>query len=512
MPLQKLELRPGINRESTTYANEGGFYACDKVRFRSGYAEKIGGWINQSTFTFKGVCRSLFNWITLASDNLLGVGTNSKIYVENAGIYHDITPLAQTITLPNNPFATTNGSYLVTVTTTLPHNISVGTYVTFSGVSGSGIVNGVTLNGNFEVLTVPTSTSFTILGAVVATSTGSGGGAAVSAEIEISAGNATFSLGLGWGGGPWGFGGWGVGSALASQIRLWSQDNDRENLLFNPRSGAIYYWEKNTSTWPRAITLNAYANTQVKATTEADFLSAVTTITVIDPNGIDTGSVVSGTGIPAGTYVTTAYIAGSYTVPISAATTAPSSGTYTFSYAGRHVPNNTYQVATSSVGNFTIAFGSNPYNPVNFAEDFDPLLVRWSDADNPFEWVPATTNQSGENRLSFGSYIVAALDTRQEILIWTDAAIFSMQYLGPPYVFSQNLLMDNISIASPNAGITVNNVTYWMGVDKFYQYSGRVETLPCSLRQFVFTDINTDQLAQIHGSVGADRGWYQRGL
>ena len=497
MPLQKLELRPGINRESTTYANEGGFYACDKVRFRSGYAEKIGGWINQSTNTFNGVCRSLFNWITLASDNLLGVGTNSKIYVENAGIYHDITPLAQTITLPNNPFATTLGSYLVTVTTTSPHNISVGTYVTFSGVSGSGIVNGVTLNGNFEVLTVPTSTSFTILGAVVATSTGSGGGAAVSAAVEISAGNATFSLGLGWGGGPWGFGGWGVGSTIATQIRLWSQDNDRENLLFNPRSGAIYYWEKDTSTWARAITLNAYANTQVKATTEADFLSGVTTITVIDPNGIDTGSVVSGTGIPAGTYVTTAYIAGSYTVPISAATTAPSSGTYTFSYAGRHVPNNTYQVATSSVGNFTIAFGSNPYNPVNFAEDFDPLLVRWSDADNPFEWVPATTNQSGENRLSFGSYIVAALDTRQEILIWTDAAIFSMQYLGPPYVFSQNLLMDNISIASPNAGITVNNVTYWMGVDKFYQYSGRVETLPCSLRQFVFTDINTDQLAQI---------------
>ena len=497
MPLQKLELRPGINRESTTYANEGGFYACDKVRFRSGYAEKIGGWINQSTFTFKGVCRSLFNWITLASDNLLGVGTNSKIYVENTGIYHDITPLAQTVTLPNNPFATTLGSYLVTVTTTSPHNISVGTYVTFSGVSGGGVVNGITLNGNFEVITIPTSTTFTIIGAVVATSTGSGGGAAVSAAIEINAGNATFSLGLGWGGGPWGFGGWGVGSTLATQIRLWSQDNDRENLLFNPRSGGIYYWEKDTSTWARAITLNAYANTQVKAATEASFLSGVSTITVVDPNGIDTGSVISGTGIPAGTFVTTAYVAGSYTVPISAPTTAPSGGTYTFSYAGRHVPNNTYQVATSSVGNFTIAFGSNPYDPTNFSTDFDPLLVRWSDADNPFEWVPATTNQSGENRLSFGSYIVAALDTRQEILIWTDAAIFSMQYLGPPYVFSQNLLMDNISIASPNAAITVNNVTYWMGVDKFYQYSGRVETLPCSLRQFVFTDINTDQLAQI---------------
>jgi len=497
MPIQKLELRPGVNRESTTYANEGGFYACDKIRFRSGFAEKIGGWINQSTYTYKGVCRSLFNWITLASDNLLGVGTNSKIYVENTGIYHDITPLAQTITLPNNPFATTLGSYLVTVTTTLPHNISVGTYVTFSGVSGGGVVNGITLNGNFEVITIPTSTTFTIIGAVVATSTGSGGGAAVSAEIEISAGNATFSLGLGWGGGPWGYGGWGVGSTLATQIRLWSQDNDRENLLFNPRSGGIYYWEKDTSTWARAITLNAYANTQVKATTEATFLSGVSTITVVDPNGIDTGSVISGTGIPSGTYVTTAYVAGSYTVPISAVTTAPSSGTYTFSYAGRHVPNNTYQVATSSVGNFTIAFGANPYSPTSFVTDFDPLLVRWSDADNPFEWVPATTNQAGETRLSYGSYIVAALDTRQEVLIWTDAAIFSMQYLGPPYVFSVNLLMENISIASPNAAITVNNVTYWMGVDKFYQYSGRVETLPSSLRQFVFENINTDQLAQI---------------
>jgi hypothetical protein len=510
MPLQKLELRPGVNRESTTYANEGGFYACDKIRFRSGFAEKIGGWINQSTYTFKGVCRSLFNWITLASDNLLGVGTNSKMYVENLGIYHDITPLAETITLPNNPFATTLGSYLVTVTTSSPHNISKGTYITFSGVSGGGVVNGITLNGNFEVITIPTSTSFTIIGATVATSIGSGGGAAVSAEIEISAGNATFSLGLGWGGGPWGYGGWGVGSTLATQIRLWSQDNDRENLIFNPRSGAIYYWEKDTSTWARAITLNAYANTQVKATTSASFVLGDTEITVVDPNGIDTGAIVTGTGIPANTYVLETYVPGSYTVPISAATTAGSSGNYTFSYAGKHIPRNTYQIATSSVGNFTIAFGANPYSPIDFNTDFDPLLVRWSDADNPFEWVPATTNQAGETRLSYGSYVVTAVDTRQEILIWTDAAIFSMQYLGPPYVFGVNLLMDNISIASPNAAITVNNVTYWMGVDKFYQYSGRVETLPSSLRQFVFQDINTDQLAQIVAgtSEGFNEVWW----
>jgi hypothetical protein len=497
MPLQKLQFTPGVNRETTTYQNEGGYYACDKIRFRSGQPEKIGGWINQSTYTYSGTCRSLFNWVTFDSENLLGVGTNQKFYVELYGIYHDITPIADNLTLPTDPFATTLNSYAVVVTTSAPHNISIGTYVTFAGVSGSGVVNGVTLNGNFEVIATPTSTSFTIRANQEATSTGSGGGAAVTAAVELNAGNAVFALGLGWGGGPWGFGGWGIGSTTASQIRLWSQDNDNENLLFNPRSGPIFYWQKDTSFWARAITLNAFANTVTKHTTTATFTSAVTTITVTDPTGIDTGAVVSGTGIPAGTYVTTAYIAGSTSVPISAATTAGSSGNYTFSYSGRHVPNNTYQVSTSSTGNFCIAFGSNPYNPINFTEDFDPLLIRWSDADNPFDWVPSTLNQSGETRLSYGSYIVNAIDTRQELLVWTDAALFSMQYLGPPYVWGVSLLMENISIASPNAAITVNNITYWMGTDKFYAYSGRVETLPCTLRQFVFTNINTDQLAQI---------------
>jgi hypothetical protein len=497
MPLQKLQFRPGINREMTSYANEGGYYSCDKIRFRSGQPEKIGGWINQSTYTYDGTCRSLFNWISFDSENLLGVGTNQKFYVELFGIYHDITPVSETLTLPSNPFATTLDSYAVVVTTPAPHDISVGTFITFSGVSGGGVVNGVTLNGMFEVIATPSSTSITIRAGQVATSTGTGGGASVSAQVLLNAGNAVFSLGLGWGGGPWGFGGWGIGSTTASQIRLWSQDNDNENLILNPRGGPIYYWDKDTAFWSRAITLNASADTQVKHTTTATFLTGASSITVVDPNGIDTGSVISGTGIAAGTYVTTAYVAGSTTVPISAVTTAGSSGSYTFSYSGRHVPNNTYKIATSSAGNFCIAFGSNPYSPINFSEDFDPLLIRWSDADNPFEWVPSTTNQAGETRLSYGSYIVTSADTRQEILVWTDAAIFSMQYLGPPYVWSVNLLLDNISIASPNAAYTVNNVTYWMGVDKFYVYSGRVETLPCALRQFIFTNINTDQLAQI---------------
>jgi hypothetical protein len=243
--------------------------------------------------------------------------------------------------------------------------------------------------------------------------------------------------------------------------------------------------------------LSDIANETIRATTTATVSASVTTITVADPTGIESGAVITGSGIATGTYVTTDYDGG-YSVPLSATTTGSFTiSTITISYAGRHIPEQTGQILTSSVSNFTIAFGSNPYNAASFTADFDPMLVRWSDADNAYDWVPTPLNQSGEQLLSNGSFIQCAVDTRQEILIWTDAALFSMQYLGPPYVWGINLLMDNISIISPNAAITVNNVTYWMGVDKFYMYSGRVETLPCTLRQYVYTDINTSQYGQI---------------
>jgi len=502
MPLSKLVFRPGIVKDATSYSNEGGFFACDKVRFRSGFAEKIGGWINQNiSSTFQGVCRSLFNWVSLSNENLLGVGTNQRFYVEADGIYHNITPTTGTVTLPTDPFTTVNGSYLVTVTTSTSHGLFPGTYVTFAGVSGGGTVNGIELSGStytqFEVLTTPSNVTFTIVGYTLATSSGSGGGSSATAQFEISAGSSVYTEGAGWGSGAWGYGGWGIGGAVADQLRLWSQDNDKENLLFNPRGGPIYYWVKDTSSWARGVTLNSYANTITKTTTQATFSSGVSSITVVDPNSITSGAVISGTGIAAGTYVTTSYVNGSNIVPISTPTTGASSGDYNFSYAGRHVPNSTFKISTSSVGNFAIAFGANKYNPNNFAEGLDPLLIRWSDFNNPLDWVPTSLNQSGETRLSYGSYIVASVDTRQEILVWTDAAIFSMQYLGPPYVWSVNILMDNISIISPNAAIAVNNVTYWMGVDKFYRYSGRVETLPCSIRKFIFSDINTEQQDQV---------------
>ena len=497
MPLQKLELRPGVNRESTTYANEGGFYAGDKIRFRSGFAEKLGGWINQSFGnTYYGVARSMWNWITHVGSNLLAFGTNQKYYVENGGVYHDITPLASSLTLGNNPFTTTSGAYTVTVTNSSTV-ATIGTFVTFSGVSNSGVINGVNLNGNFEIISVPSANTFVIATPSLATSSGSGGGSLVISQLEIAAGNAIDSPAVGWGAAPWSSGGWGAATAVSVPMRLWSQDNLDEDLVFAYRNGPIYWWTQDVVNYPRALLLSTVTNSEVKTSTTASAASGATTLTVADPTGINPGSVVSGTNIPTGTYVTTAYDGG-VSVTISAATTGILSSTaVNFSYSGRAVPTETLVVFTSSVGNFTIALGATPYDPTNFTPAFDPLLVRWSDYDNPFEWVPATTNQSGEQHLSNGSYIVTAIDTRQEILIWTNSALYSMQYLGPPYVWGFNLLMDNISIASQNAAATVNNVTYWMGVDKFYMYSGRVETLPCSLRQFVFTNLNKSQLGQV---------------
>ncbi len=496
MPLTKLEFRPGINRESTSYANEGGYYSCDKVRFRSGYAEKLGGWVNQTTNTFKGMCHTLWNWITFAGSNLLAVGTNTKYYIENTGTYYDVTPLAFSGTIAANPFTTTNGSLLVTVTHS-GHASTIGTYVTFSNVASSGVINGINFDSEFQIVGIPTSNSYEIVAPNVATGSGSGGGSLVIAQLQIPAGLPTYYGGVGWGMPPWGTGGWGSALPSGTEARLWTQDNFNDDLIFNYRRGPIYYWPLDLANYNRAVLLSDIANQTIRATTTAAFSSTVTTITIADSFGIESGAVLTGTGLAAGTYVTTAYDGG-LSVPISAPTTASATiSTITISYAGRHIPEQTNQVMTSSVSNFTICFGSNPYSPDTFTSDFDPMLVRWSDADNAYDWVPAATNQSGEQLLSHGSFIQCALDTRQEILIWTDSALFSMQYLGPPYIWGINLLMDNISIISPNAGIAVNDVVYWMGVDKFYMYSGRVETLPCTLRQYVYTDINTSQFSQI---------------
>jgi hypothetical protein len=497
MPLTKLQLRPGITRETTNYAAEGSYYSCDKIRFRYGFPEKIGGWTNYSPGnSFAGVSRSLFNWATYTNANLLALGTNQKYYVEYGGVYNDITPLRATATLGTDPIETVSGSLLATITHA-GHGTEAGSFVTFSGATAVG---GLTIEGEYEVIAVLTPNTYTIASPTAASSAATGGGAAVVAAYLLSAGNPTFTTAGGWGAGPWGRGTWGsdyVLGGVASQLRLWSQDNHEEDLVFAPRGGSLYYWTADVSTFTRGRLLSAVANETEKFRTTATSGGAGTTITVADASFINVGSVViSGTNIatPGTDYVTA--ISGN-TVTLSAATSGAASGVYVFSYAGRYVPNTVSYVLSSDTSGFTITLGSTRYDPTTFTQTFDPMLVRWSDQSRPWEFVPETTNQSGEVDLSNGSYLVCGIDTQQEILVWSDTALFSMQYVGPPYTFSFSLRADNISIAGPNAVAAANGVSYWMGADKFYTYAGQVQTLPCSVRKFVFNDFNANQLFQV---------------
>jgi hypothetical protein len=436
MPLQKLVFRPGVNKENTNYSGEGGWWECDKVRFRSGFPEKIGGWTRYSNDQFLGICRSLNNWTTLDGTSLIGVGTNSKMYLNKGGAYYDITPIYDTSvnvsTATSGPFFASNGSNVVTVVDAT-YNPELGDYVIFSGSANlGGNVTSTVINTQYQVDSVVNSTAYTVTIPVTANASDTGhGGNAVTITYLLPTGNDVYTIGNGWGAGPWSRGGWGSGyvTGIGSQLRLWTQDNFGQNLIFAPRGGELYYWDATTGVNARAVTLESAANAAA--------------------------------------------------------------------FSGQFVPNQTNQIISSAVQRFVIAFGANPYDPTDANTDFDPLLVRWSDQENPFDWVPSATNQSGEQRLTIGSEIIQAVNTRQEIVVYTDAAVYSMQYLGPPYVWGFQLLQDNISIMSPRSAITINNITYWMGTDKFFMYSGRVETLPSTLRQFVFRNLNKAQSWQV---------------
>ena len=502
MPLQKLQFRPGLNREGTDYSNEGGWYDGDKIRFRSGFPEKIGGWTQVSSNQFLGTARSLWIWADADAGTgnvYTGIGTSSKYYIYFGGIYNDITPIVHTSTLTGVAGTiSTNGTTTVTITDA-GYNPSVGDYVT---ITSTVAVNGVIFTGgDYEVTTVPSSTTFTVTFATAASGTGTGTGGTVTLQYEYPTGLNVFSIGTGWGAGPWGRGTWGssYSSGIGQQLRLWSNDNFGADLVIAPRGGPIFYWKDSTGVSTRAQYLSSLANAATAVTDSATFGSGVTSITVsaTAANNIYPYMYITGTNIPANTQVASTYLTGSTTVPITNTTSGTSSGTYSFSYAGGFVPTYTYQVVTSAIQEFVIAFGSNPYSPNNDATTFNPMLVRWSDQANPYQWVPSITNQSGEYLLTNGSYIMGARATRQEILVWTDSCLYSMQYLGAPYIWGFQILMDNISVMSPNSMITINNVTYWMGRDRFYMYSGRVEVLPCALRQYIFADINQDQAYQV---------------
>jgi len=422
--LKKLLLKPGVNRENTRYTNEGGWYECDKIRFRQGTPEKIGGWEQISDNRFLGVCRSLWNWVTLSAVDLIGVGTNLKYYIERGAAYNDITPLRVTTAAGDVTFAATTGSSVVTVTDTA-HGAVEGDFVTFSGaVSLGGDITTAILNSEFQIVTVPDDDTYTIQTAVAATGADTGdGGANVVGAYQINVGPEIQESATGWSAGPWGFGAWGEGQATLEGIRIWNHSNFGEDLVFGPRGGALYYWDASTGFPQRGVLVSSLSGA-------SDVPAAHTTLLVSD------------------------------------------------------------------ISRFVLCFGASPLGETAL----DPMLIRWSDQEDVANWTPSITNQAGDLRLSTGSKIVTATQTRQEILVWTDAALYSLQYQGPPFVWGAQTLGDNISIIGPNVKASASNVTYWMGKDKFYRYDGRVQTMRCDLRQYIFQNINLLQADQIFAS------------
>jgi hypothetical protein len=508
--LQKILFKPGVNRENTRYTTEGGWYECNKIRFRQGNPEKIGGWTQYSTNTFLGVCRSLWNWVTLSNQNLIGVGTNLKFYLTFGTAYYDITPIRSTVTLPNNPLASntatnSGGKTTITVTTTNPHGALLGDFVTISGATA---VAGVTVNGEYQITAIVSSTSFKISVTGTASTSTSGGGASVTAAFQVNTGPATEVPFNGWGAGTWGSGTWGNGGTTTNSLQLWNQFNFGENLIFGPRGAGLYYWKASSTVNSRGVLLNSLGET-------ATFTSAsptVVTFTVDYTEGAAIQFTASGsmpTGMSANvTYyvynkngLTSNLLDGSGNVVNTSST---GSGVSVSLIVDVPVVQNNLIVSDAS--RFVIVFGTNDYG----SSTMDPMLIRWSAQGDPFNWTPDATSQAGFTRLSHGSQIVTYVQTRQEIVVLTDSSVYSLQYLGPPYVWQSQLLGDNISIIGPNAAVIASGVVYWMGVDKFYFYDGRVQTLNCDLRRFIFQNINLAQSQQVFCSTneGFNEVWW----
>jgi len=602
MPLQKLEFRPGLNREGTDYANEGGFYDGDKVRFRSGFPEKIGGWSRLSSKTYQGIARNLWNWQALNGSNYLGVGTNIKYYIETGGEYNDVTPFVKinNLTNPTSTITASTGSSKLTIVDPSGYTPSVGDYIIISGATGLGAnITAAVLNQEYQVATIVSGTTYTINAKnpttglpVLAAAGDTGNGVAYTISYEVPSGLNTFNLGTGWGAGVWG----GVTSPLIYTLGttpFYTTNNSglilvtqtAHGYLTNAGSFKIGYEYTIVSPGTTNFTLigaiNNLAGTTFIATgvgtgtgtacvayvnisnvtssvngIPATALNSTFKITYFDANRytiLTPGNTIANTNAGIVSVATSTGSSGNSGIVVIAQTGAQGWGTANSSGSGidqqlrlwssdnfgqdlvlaprggnifyweaangvstravllstlassAYVPTQTNQVVASAIQKFVIAFGANPYKYGDPATAFNPMLVRWSDQLDPYQWVPSVTNQAGEFALTNGSYIMCARATRQEILVWTDSALYSMQYLGAPYVWGFNIMMDNISIMSPNAAITVNNVTYWMGTDKFYMYSGRVETLPCALRQYIFNDINKDQAFQVFS--GSNEGY-----
>lgn len=446
MPLQKLQFRPGVNRETTSYTNEGGWFDCEKIRFRSGVPEKIGGWTKNSPNTFLGTCRALHSWVDLDGDVRTGLGTHLKYYIKEGQTYYDVTPVRSTTSAGDVTFSATNGSSTITATDS-SHGAVAGDFVTFSGAASlGGLITADVLNQEYQIVSVPTANTFTFTAKdtsdaeVTANSSDSGnGGSSVVGTYQINIGLDSTVLGTGWGAGTWGRGTWNSAVSLSDitkVLRLWSHDNFGEDLLINVRDGNIYYWDTsaNGDSYARAIAL----------------------------------STVSGA--------------------VSAPTVAK-------------------QVLVSDRDRHVIVFGCDPEDNEGTQ---DPLLIRFSDQETVTTWNSTATNTAGSLRLGSGSEIISAVETRQQILVFTDVSLHAMQFLGPPFTYGINLISENTTIMGPLAAKAVDDLVFWMGIEDFYVYDGRVQKLPCSVKAYVFNDFNILQKEKVFGALNSafDEIWW----
>jgi hypothetical protein len=446
MPLTKLQFRPGVNRETTSYSNEGGWFDIDKTRFRFGFPEKIGGWVRQSQNAFLGSCRALHPWVALDGTSFIGLGTHLKYYINEGGGYNDITPIRKTTT-DGITFAATNGSATITATDT-GHGAIVDDFVTISeAASLGGNITADILNQEYIILSVPSANTFTFEARLANTSipsitttsglnptpvlanasdTGNGGGSA-DAVYQATIGLDTSVVGNGWNAGSYGRGGWNSAANLTvagDTLRVWSHDNFGEDLLINIRDGGIFYWDKSSGLTERAVELSSLTNSNLAPTIAKKIL---------------------------------------------------------VSDADRHV----------------VAFGCDPENAIGTQ---DPLLIRFSSQESLTDWQSLPTNTAGDLRIGSGSEIINAVETRQQILVFTDKSLHAMQFIGPPFTFGIAAISENITIAGPLAAIAVEDMVFWMGQQEFYAYSGGVSRLPCTVRDYVFNDFNENQTLKVTAS------------
>ena len=431
MPLVKLKFKAGINRDITPYSNEGGWIDGDKIRFRLGYPEKIGGWEKVTPQIYQGTARALINWNALDGSDFLGIGTHLKYYIEEGGALYDITPIRATTT-NGIVFAATNGSTTITATDS-SHGAEIGDFVTIAGsASLGGVVTAAVLNSEHQITSIPTVNTFTFEVTTAANSSDSGnGGAGVDGDYQINIGLDTQVGGTGWGAGTWARGTWSSGANLGvvKSLRLWSHDNFGEDLLINPRDGAIYYWDKSDG-----LTANA--------------------------------------------------------VEISSETGASDT------------PTIAKQILVSDQDRHVIAFGANTIGTTVQ----DPLLIRFSTQESLVDWTPTATNTAGDLRIGSGSQFITAVQTKREIVIWTNSSLHSMRFIGPPFTFGIAPVSSQTTIAGPNAVAAVDDIVLWMGKNTFYLYDGKVQQIPCTVKEEVFFDMDFAQLDKVSAGINSEFG------